>query len=529
MKIQTIKTTPFFDQKPGTSGLRKKVKVFQQENYLENFIQSVFETFSDLSGTLILGGDGRFFSDHAREVILKMAAANGVGQIIMGENGLLSTPAVSYLIKKYKTFGAISLTASHNPAGKDGDFGVKINLANGGAAPETFSNLVLKKTQTITEYKIADQIPSSLMKTIDPVKDYADLIEMIFDFDLIKKFIQETNFSFCFDAMHAVTGPYATEIFIHRLGLKKESVINAKPLPDFGGVHADPNLVHAKELLKIMFDKNAPDFGAACDGDGDRNMILGKNFFINPCDSLAIITANAHLIPAYKNGLQGVAKNIATTSALDRVAERLGIPCFIVPVGWKYFVNLLEADKITICGEESFGTGANHIREKDGLWAILAWMNILAVTRKSIQEITEEHWKEYGRYYFTRHDYENLDSEQAQKILDHLLKEELKGKEFSSFGIKSVEDFEYIDPVDGSVSSHQGIQVCFTNGSRITYRLSGTGSVGATLRIYMEYFEPNPAKHHEETQTYLKELIDIAADIAQIETYTARTKPDVIT
>ena len=488
MNIHTIKTKPFDDQKPGTSGLRKKVAVFQQAHYLENFVQSVFNTLEGYQGkALVLGGDGRFYNRNAIQIIIKMAAANGFGRILVGKDGLLSTPAVSAVIRRKKAFGGIILSASHNPGGPEGDFGIKYNVNNGGPAPEKITDAIYARSQEISEYRILDTHDIDLGKlgethtgpvtveVIDSVADYTDLLAHLFDFNLIKTMFDSDVISICFDAMHAVTGPYAREIFVHRLGAPEDNIINAVPLEDFGGGHPDPNLAHAQQLVDVMNSPYGPDFGAASDGDGDRNMILGRRFFVTPSDSLAVMAANAHLLPGYCHGLAGVARSMPTSMAVDRVADALGIECYETPTGWKFFGNLLDAGKITLCGEESFGTGSDHVREKDGVWAVLFWLNLLAVRKQSIEQIVREHWARFGRNYYSRHDYEEVDANAAQQLMDQLRSKfkTLTGKQFGPLRVKFCDDFSYTDPVDGSVSERQGIRIIFEQGSRIVFRLSG--------------------------------------------------------
>ncbi|ANE57398.1 alpha-D-glucose phosphate-specific phosphoglucomutase [Methylomonas sp. DH-1] len=544
MTTTITKTTPYDDQKPGTSGLRKKVKVFQQPKYLENFVQSIFDSLEGYQGqTLVIGGDGRYYNRKAIQIIIKMAAANGFGELIIGQGGLLSTPAASNIIRKYNAFGGIVLSASHNPGGPEEDFGIKYNVGNGGPAPEKFTDKLYENTKTITGYKKARFGDVDLdavgevekggvkIRIIDPVADYAELMARIFDFDLLKQSIQNGFITLKFDAMHAITGPYAKHILEDVLGAAPGSVFNAVPLEDFGGGHPDPNLVHAHELAEIMFGPNPLTFGAASDGDGDRNMIMGANIFVTPSDSLAIMAANAKLIPAYAKGISGVARSMPTSQAVDRVADKLSLPCYETPTGWKFFGNLLDADKITLCGEESFGSGSNHVREKDGLWAVLFWLNLIARKRESVEDIVREHWQTYGRDIYCRHDYEAVDSEIANGIVDHLRGQldTLPGKSWGDYEVKYADEFSYTDPVDGSVSSRQGIRIGFVNGSRIVFRLSGTGTVGATLRIYLERYERDIRKHDQDAQAALAELIDIAEQLCEVKKRTGRTEPDVIT
>ncbi|WP_420960308.1 alpha-D-glucose phosphate-specific phosphoglucomutase [Brucella sp. IR073] len=543
MTVLTIATKPYDDQKPGTSGLRKKVPVFQQPNYVENFVQSIFDSLEGFEGkTLVLGGDGRYYNREVIQTVLKMAAANGFGRVMVGKGGILSTPAASNLIRKYGTFGGIILSASHNPGGPDGDFGIKYNIGNGGPAPEKLTEAIFARSKVIDRYLTIDagdididelgetKLSGMTVEVIDPVTDYAALMEELFDFDAIRALIR-SGFRLRFDAMHAVTGPYATEIFERRLGAPDGSVINFVPLPDFGGHHPDPNLVYAKELYDLMMSSEAPDFGAASDGDGDRNMIIGRGIFVTPSDSLAMLAANAHLAPGYKAGIAGIARSMPTSRAADRVAEKLGIGMYETPTGWKFFGNLLDAGLVTICGEESSGTGSNHVREKDGLWAVLLWLNILAVRRQSVREIVEEHWRTYGRNYYSRHDYEELETSAANSLIGDLRGRlaALPGTSFGSLTIEHADDFAYHDPVDHSVSEHQGIRIFFSGGSRIVYRLSGTGTSGATLRVYIERYEPDSARQNIETQEALADLIVAAEDIAQIRKWTGRNGPNVIT
>ena len=544
MNIATVATTPFNDQKPGTSGLRKTVTQFQTPNYLENFVQSIFNSLEGFQGkTLVVGGDGRFYNREAIQTIIKMAAANGFGRLLVGQGGLLSTPAVSCVIRKHQAFGGIVLSASHNPGGPNGDFGIKYNIGNGGPAPEKITEAIYTISQSISEYQIAEtddidldtqqtiQLGDTTIEIIDPVADYADLMESLFDFDALRNLLSDGQFSMKFDAMHAITGPYAEEILVNRLGAPTDAIMNCKPLPDFGQGHPDPNLTYAHELVDIVMNDNGPDFGAASDGDGDRNMILGRNFFITPSDSLAILAANATSVPGYANGISGIARSMPTSQAADRVAEKLGLNCFETPTGWKFFGNLLDADKITLCGEESFGTGSNHVREKDGLWAVLFWLNLLAVKRESVENIAKDHWKEYGRNFYSRHDYEEIPLEAGKAIMD-----ELKGKLDSLVGqthdgnaIAIADDFSYQDPIDNSLSTGQGIRIIFDDGSRLVFRLSGTGTKGATLRVYLERYESDTSKHHLDAQAALADLISLADELAGIQRHTGRDKPTVIT
>ena len=538
--IKTIQTTPYTDQKMGTAGLRKKSKVVMQPNYIENFIQAIFNTIGNVKGrTFVLGGDGRFYNDIAIQQLIKIAAANGIGKLIVGQNGFLSTPASSNLILKNKTDGGFVLSASHNPGGPNGDFGLKYATSTGGQCPSAVSDKIYENSKKIHEYKITDTPDIDLsrlgtfklgemeIEIIDPVKDYVEMMENIFDFPAIKKLFSD-GFSMRYDAMNAVTGPYAIRIFEEILGAPEGSVVNFHPLPDFGGLHPDPNLVYAKDLVEHMYADNAPDFGGANDGDGDRNMILGKKFFVTPSDSLAILTDNYKLIPAYKNGIYGVAKSAATSTAVCRVAEAHKLPCYAVPTGWKYFVNLMDSKRITFCGEESFGTGSSHIREKDGIWAILFWLNIIAATGKSVEQITMEHWQKYGRSYYMRFDFEGLDTAVADKLMADLENKlpTLAGQKFGSYEVAQAAPFVYNDPVDGS-STKNGLVIDFTKGEKITFRLSGTGSSGATLRVYIEQLEKNNLK--EDPKAMLKELEAIAMEIAEIQKRTGKTKADVNT
>ncbi|WP_425092304.1 alpha-D-glucose phosphate-specific phosphoglucomutase [Tropicimonas sp. S265A] len=543
MSFKTVPTTPIAGQKPGTSGLRKKTAIFRQPGYLENFVQCIFDGTGGATGkTYVLGGDGRFFNADAIHVIIRMAAANGAARLIVGQDGILSTPAVSNLIRKYETDGGIILSASHNPGGEDGDFGVKFNAANGGPAPEKITDAIYARTQKITEFQIAeasacpiDQIGqfslgATQIDVIDPVQDYEDLMRVLFDFAAIQALFAG-GFRICFDAMHAVTGPYAKRILEGTLGAPVGSVINALPSPDFGGGHPDPNPVWAHELVSAMSGPDAPDFGAASDGDGDRNMIMGKDTFVTPSDSLALLTAHAHLAPAYAGNFTGVARSMPTSQAVDRVAERLGIPCFETPTGWKFFGNLLDAGKATLCGEESAGTGSNHIREKDGLWAVLLWLNILARDGRNIVQLQKDHWRSFGRNYYSRHDYEEIPTKAATGLMTALRASlpDLAGKTAGGLIILGADDFSYADPVDGSLTEAQGVRIRFEGGSRVVLRLSGTGTQGATLRVYLERFVPADGDHAMNVQDALSPVLAAAETLAQISHHTGRDKADVIT
>jgi len=543
MHIITISTQPFADQRPGTSGLRKKVSVFRQPHYLENFIQSIFHTLPEHEGqTLVLGGDGRFHNRQAIQIILKMAPANGFGRVLVGREGLLSTPAASAVIRKHDAFGGLILSASHNPGGPDGDFGIKYNASNGGPAPEALTDAIYARSRQIRAYRTLDMpdadidrlgetvMGSTVVEVIDPVADYAVAMEKLFDFDCIRAMFAG-GFRMRFDAMHAVTGPYAHVLLEDRLRAAPGTVVNGVPLPDFGGDVPDPNLVHAHDLVATMTSADAPDFGAASDGDGDRNMILGRGLFVTPSDSLAVLSANAHLVPGYRDGIAGVARSMPTSRAADRVARELGVPCFETPTGWKYFGNLLDAGKITLCGEESFGTGSVHLREKDGLWAVLMWLNILAVRQQSVAEILRDHWRRYGRDFYSRHDYEGLDPAAAEDLMNGLRNRlgKLAGRRFGTLQITSADDFTYTDPVDGSVTPHQGIRLFFGDTARIVYRMSGTGTGGAILRIYLERFEPDPSRHVQDPQSALADLADIAREVADIPNRLGRDGPSLVT
>jgi phosphoglucomutase len=541
--INSIPSTPFDGQKPGTSGLRKKVRVFELPGYSENFIQSVFDVVEDKDGaTLIIGGDGRYHNRVVIQQAIRMAAANGFRRVIVGQGGILSTPAASHLIRKNAAIGGLILSASHNPGGPDEDFGIKYNVSNGGPAPEKVTDAIYARTQTIDRWLIIDSpdidldalgsatIGAMIVEIVDPVADYADLMETLFDFPAIRRAVSG-GFTMAFDAMHAVTGPYAHEILENRLGFAGGTVHNGIPLEDFGHHHPDPNLVHARALYDLMMSANAPDFGAASDGDGDRNLIIGKGIFITPSDSLAMLAANAHLAPGYASGLKGIARSMPTSAAADRVAEALGIPAYETPTGWKFFGNLLDAGMATICGEESAGTGSDHVREKDGLWAVLLWLNILAARGVSAEALAREHWATYGRNYYARHDYEAIETDRANALMSELeaALPTLPGRNAGALTIQSADNFAYLDPVDGSTSAGQGIRIMFVGGSRIVFRLSGTGTEGATLRVYLERYEPVGGTLDAETPAMLADLITAADALASITRHTDRTAPDVVT
>jgi len=543
MSVSIVSTRPFDDQKPGTSGLRKKVKVFQGKNYLENFVQSTFDVIGDFSGqTLVVGGDGRYFNREAIQIIMKMAAANGFGRVLVGQGGILSTPAASHVIRKHKAFGGLILSASHNPAGPDEDFGIKYNIGNGGPAPEGVTEAMYARTLEISEYRILEssdipldtvgsfKLGEMMVEVIDSVHDYAELMKSLFDFQAIRELLAG-GFRIKFDAMHAVTGPYATRILVGLLGAPTDSVMNCVPMDDFGGGHPDPNLTYAHELVDVMYADDAPEFGAASDGDGDRNMILGNHFFVTPSDSLAVIAANADVVSGYKGGIAGIARSMPTSAAADRVAEAMGLDCYETPTGWKFFGNLMDDGRVTLCGEESFGTGSNHVREKDGLWAVLFWLNILAVRKASVASIVQEHWKRFGRNYYSRHDYEGVDSAAATQTLQNVRDRfsELPGQKLAGRTVSACDDFAYTDPVDGSVSSNQGVRVLFEDGSRIIFRLSGTGTSGATIRIYLESYEADAGKHDLDAQDALAEMIKAAGEISNLRKLTGRDAPTVIT
>ena len=546
MTIRRIPTQAIAGMKPGTSGLRKKVTEFSEGLYLANFVQSVFNAVRPAEGfaglTLVVGGDGRYYNREAIQTVLKIAAANGFARALVGQGGILSTPAASCVIRRHQAFGGLILSASHNPGGPDGDFGIKFNAANGGPAPEKITDAIYAESGRITEILTVDEPDVELdrlgsttvggmkVEIIDPVADYLDLMRELFDFDKLRALFAG-GFRLAFDAMHAVTGPYAKAIFERELGAPAGTVRNGEPLPDFGHHHPDPNLVHAKALYDDMMAPNAPDLGAASDGDGDRNLIIGRDLFVSPSDSLAMLAANAQYAPAYRQGLAGVARSMPTSAAVDRVAQKLGIPCFETPTGWKFFGNLLDAGRITICGEESAGTGSDHVREKDGVWAVLLWLSILAGREQSVAEIAREHWATYGRNFYTRHDYEDLDPPVAKSLMSTLTARlaSLPGQTFKAGRVTTADDFSYVDPVDGSVSEHQGLRIGFDDGSRIVFRLSGTGTTGSTLRVYLEKFEPDPSRHGLDTQVALADLIITADELAEIRELTGRRQPDVIT
>jgi len=538
-----VTTTPIDGQKPGTSGLRKKTRVFMEPHFLENYIQSIWNGIGGVAGrTLVIGGDGRYFNDRAAQVALRMAAASGAARAIVGQNAILSTPAASHMIRSRQAFGGIILSASHNPGGPDEDFGLKWNSANGGPAAEDVTAKIHAATRSITSYDILEahdvdlsrigetRLGDMVVEVVDPVTDYAALMETLFDFDAITALFK-SGFTMRFDAMHAVTGPYARAILETRLGAAPGTVVNGTPSPDFGGGHPDPNPIWAKTLIEEMMGDAAPDFGAASDGDGDRNMIVGRGIYVTPSDSLAVLAANATLIPAFRGGLAGVARSMPTSGAVDRVAEALGIACYETPTGWKFFGNLLDAGRVTLCGEESAGTGADHVREKDGLWAVLAWLNILAATRKSVQDVVGDLWARFGRNYYSRHDYEGVPSEGANRLMDGLRAKlaDLPGTRAAGLTVTMADEFAYHDPVDGSVSEGQGIRIGFEGGGRVVFRLSGTGTEGATLRVYLERLETDPARMNETADAALAPIIDAAEALAGIKAHTGREGPDVTT
>jgi len=539
--MTTIQTTNYNDQKPGTSGLRKQVSVFQQPHYLENFVQAIFDLVPELQGgLLILGGDGRYHNDVAIQTILRIAAANGVAKVMVGQGGILSTPAASNMIRQYDAIGGLVLSASHNPGGPDGDFGIKYNVSNGGPAPTSLTDAIFERTKVMETYEIAegevdlnaigDTTLGDMAVTIfNPVADYADLMETLFDFAAIRHYLA-SDLSMIFDAMHAVTGPYAKEVFCNRLGVYADAMMNAVPLPDFGGGHPDPNPVYAKDLFARMFAKDAPGFGAASDGDGDRNIVLGRGVYVSPSDSLAVIAANAHLAPAYKDGISGVARSMPTSRAADVVADALGIEAHETPTGWKYFGNLLDAGRITVCGEESAGTSSDHVREKDGLWAILMWLNILAVRQQSVADILADHWATYGRHYYSRHDYEAVAKDKAEAVMAKLESQlsTLPGTTFHGETITAADSFTYTDPIDGSVATNQGLRVMFESGARFVMRLSGTGTAGATLRLYLEAYEPKDGVHDRDVAERLEAIAAIADEVTRLQATVERDGPSVV-
>ncbi|RLQ22485.1 alpha-D-glucose phosphate-specific phosphoglucomutase [Seongchinamella sediminis] len=544
MNVIEKSTRCFAGQKPGTSGLRKKVTEFQQPGYLENFVQAIFNTIGPCEGkTLVVGGDGRFYNREAIQVLIRMASANGFARLLVGQGGILSTPAASCVIRKQGACGGIILSASHNPGGPDGDFGIKFNTANGGPAAQKLTDAIYSQTRSLTSYRTRESADINLdqpgshtlgdtrVDIIDPVADYAELMDSLFDFGKMSELLSGGRFRMCFDAMHAVTGPYATEILERRLGAPAGTVVNSEPLPDFGGGHPDPNQVHARELVARLNGDDPLDFGAASDGDGDRNMLLGKGFYLNPCDSLAVLAANASLIPGYAAGITGMARSMPTSRAVDRVAGALGVDCYETPTGWKFFGNLLDAGRITLCGEESFGTGSGHVREKDGLWAVLFWLNLIAERKQPLADIVRDHWARFGRDYFTRHDYENVDGERAQHMMNELRAQlpTLPGQSFVGLTVESADDFSYTDPVDGSESSAQGVRIYLDNGGRMVFRLSGTGTRGATLRVYLDCYENDPTRLGQQPQMALASLIEAADMVAGIARHTGREQPDVIT
>lgn len=543
MNVTTVQTRPIEGQKPGTSGLRKRTSVFMGPHYLENYVQAIFDGTGGVSGkTLVVGGDGRYFNDRAIQVILRMAAAQGASRCIVGQGGLLSTPAASHLIRKRGADGGLILSASHNPGGPDADFGLKYNGPNGGPASETVTARIFEHTKTISEYAILETADANLsalgthsmgpmeVEIVDPVADYAALMEQLFDFDAIEGLFKG-GFRMAFDAMHAVTGPYAKAILEDRLGAPSGTVRNGVPSPDFGGGHPDPNPIWAKDLMDVMYGADAPDFGAASDGDGDRNMIVGKGAYVTPSDSLALLAAKAHLAPGYASGLAGVARSMPTSGAVDRVAASMGIDCFETPTGWKFFGTLLDAGKVTLCGEESAGTGSDHVREKDGLWAVLLWLNILAVEKKSVADLMAELWASHGRCYYSRHDYEDVEADKAAKVFDKLRADlsTLPGQGFAGQTVAWADEFSYDDPVDGSHAAAQGLRIGFEGGGRAVFRLSGTGTVGATIRLYLEQLETDPSKMDRPAEEVLAGINAAALALSDLKALTGRDAPDVIT
>jgi phosphoglucomutase len=538
-----VETTPFLDQKPGTSGLRKAVPDFRKPRYLENFVQAIFDTAPELQGgTLVLGGDGRFFMDEAIQIILRMASANGVGRVVVGRGSLLSTPCASALIRQRGAQGGIILSASHNPGGPDGDFGVKFNAANGGPAPASVTDAIFKNASGLTRYLIAEAAPLNLdqigelrlgetvVEVVDAVADYVTLMERLFDFERLRTMLQG-GFRMRFDAMNAVTGPYAHALFEVRLGAPKGTVVNGAPLPDFGGLHPDPNPLYAKALIDTLRADQSIAFGACSDGDGDRNLIIGPGgLVVSPSDSLAVLAANAHLAPGYASGLKGVARSMPTSRAVDRVAEAMGLPLYETPTGWKFFGNLLDADRITLCGEESAGTGSNHIREKDGLWAVLLWLNIVAARGTTVAQILEDHWRRFGRDYYARHDYVEIDTAAAEGVMEHVRGQlpRLAGQTFGGLTVERADEFTYEDPVDGSIAKGQGLRIFFRENARIVYRLSGTGTQGATIRVYLERYEADPARQALDPAEVFGPLAAIAQQIAEMARRTGRTGPSVV-
>ena len=547
LEVQTIPTKPFLDQRPGTSGLRKKTRQFMQRGYVENFVQSVFDVLRqegvvDFSGkTLVIGGDGRYYNRAAIQIIIRIAAANGFSQVMVARGGILSTPAMSAVIRRRNALGGFVLSASHNPGGIDGDFGIKYNMRNGGPAPETFTELIFRQTLKIEYYLWLDtpdvdidregkaNVGETEVLIFDPLADYTTLMQGIFDFDALRAYFRG-GFRMLFDGMHGATGPYARHIFERCLGAPDGTVVNGEPLEDFGGEHPDPNLVHAADLVKRLAENRAPDLGAACDADGDRNMILGRGFFVTPGDSLSLIAEHAPTcIPGYRGGLAGVARSLPTSTAVDRVAASAGIKCYETPTGWKYFGNLLDAGLCTFCGEESFGTGSNHVREKDGLWAVLCWVSLLASAKKSVAEVVKTHWRKFGRSYFQRHDYEGLETNAAAKMIEEFQSSlpSLRGESLAGSVVTEAGDFRYVDPVDRSETEHAGLRILFEDGSRILWRLSGTGTAGATLRLYLERY----SRHNTEAalDTMLDPLVQAARGLLKLDQRFGREQPTVMT